>query len=60
MAIARRARAHGLAPAPLSIWYATDAGRSPGLLLGVTNLDETEIQRVCDRLKALVGPLWLP
>lgn len=58
-AVARRALAQGLAPDPLSMWYATDAGRTPGLLLGVTNLVDTGIQRACDRLKLLVTPLLL-
>jgi GntR family transcriptional regulator/MocR family aminotransferase len=56
-AIARKAQAYGLAPGVLSTWYATHAGRAPGLLLGVTNLVEPEIQHACDRLKALVAPL---
>jgi GntR family transcriptional regulator/MocR family aminotransferase len=55
VAIVRKALEHGLAPAALSRWYATDALRAPGLLLGVTNLAEPGIQRACDRLKALVA-----
>jgi GntR family transcriptional regulator/MocR family aminotransferase len=56
--IARAALARGLAPAPLSKWYASDSGRTPGLLLGVTNLSETELQPACDQLRALVDPLY--
>jgi GntR family transcriptional regulator/MocR family aminotransferase len=58
VAVARGARAHGLAPGALSTWYATDAARARGLLLGVTNLVDSGIQRACDRLKALVAPLY--
>jgi GntR family transcriptional regulator/MocR family aminotransferase len=58
VALANAALAHGLGPAPLSSWCATDAGRAPGLLLSVTNLVDSGIQRACDRLKALVGPLY--
>jgi len=54
VAIARKALDHGLAPAALSPWYATDACRAPGLLLGVTNLVDPAIQRACDQLKALL------
>jgi GntR family transcriptional regulator/MocR family aminotransferase len=57
VAVMRRALEHGLAPAALSRWYATDAARSPGLLLGVTNLGDAGIQRACDRLRALVMTL---
>ena len=57
VAIARRALDHGLAPAALSRWYATDAARAPGLLLGVTNLADAGLQRACDRLKAVIAPL---
>jgi GntR family transcriptional regulator/MocR family aminotransferase len=58
VALANTALAHGLGPAPLSTWYASDAGRTPGLLLSVTNLVDTAIQRACDRLKALIDPLY--
>jgi GntR family transcriptional regulator/MocR family aminotransferase len=57
LAIARKALAHGLAPAALSGWYATDAARAPGLLLGVTNLSDATIRRDCDRLQSLIAPL---
>jgi GntR family transcriptional regulator/MocR family aminotransferase len=57
VAIARKALDCGLAPAALSRWYATDACRAPGLLLGVTNLVDSVIHGACDRLKALIEPL---
>jgi GntR family transcriptional regulator/MocR family aminotransferase len=47
--IAARARAFGLAPVPLSPWYAGDAGQQ-GLLLGVTNLDDRTLAASCSRL----------
>jgi len=58
VALAREALTHGLAPAALSGWYATDAGRTPGLLLGVTNLVDAALPRVCEQLRALVAPLY--
>jgi GntR family transcriptional regulator/MocR family aminotransferase len=58
VALANTALAQGLGPAPLSSWYATDAARVPGLLLSVTNLVDPGIQRACDRLKALIDPLY--
>jgi GntR family transcriptional regulator/MocR family aminotransferase len=58
VAVARAALTHGLAPAALSTWYATDAARVPGLLLGVTNLGDDDIQPACDRLKTLIAPLY--
>ncbi|WP_013590556.1 PLP-dependent aminotransferase family protein [Paraburkholderia phenoliruptrix] len=51
--IALRARAFGLAPVPLSPWYMEDPRRQ-GLLLGVTNLDETTLAANCSRLQELV------
>lgn len=50
--IAARALAFGLAPAPLSAWYA-QTPRRQGLLLGVTNLDERRLPADCRRLLEL-------
>jgi GntR family transcriptional regulator/MocR family aminotransferase len=50
---ARRALAYGLAPVPLSGWYAMGAPR-PGFLLGVTNVTPSRIALDCDRLFGLI------
>lgn len=52
--IARRAFAAGLAPVPLSPWYASRPARS-GLLLGVTNLRESRIESHCRTLAGLLA-----
>jgi GntR family transcriptional regulator/MocR family aminotransferase len=54
VALTRAARRHGLGPGTLSSWYATDAARIPGLLLGVTNLTDAIVADACDRLIALL------
>jgi GntR family transcriptional regulator/MocR family aminotransferase len=51
--IALRALPFGLAPLPLSPWYA-HAPQTRGLLLGVTNLDESRLGADCRWLAALV------
>jgi GntR family transcriptional regulator/MocR family aminotransferase len=56
VAIGTAARARGIAPGMLSGWYATDAGRTPGLLLGVTNLSDAVLDDACDRLSAVIEP----
>jgi GntR family transcriptional regulator/MocR family aminotransferase len=51
--IALRALPFGLAPSPLSPWY-VHAPQPRGLLLGVTNVDESRLGADCRRLAALV------
>jgi GntR family transcriptional regulator / MocR family aminotransferase len=51
--IALSALPFGLAPVPLSPWYVGSSPR-PGLLLGVTNLDERRLVEDCRRLAELV------
>ncbi|KVV51487.1 GntR family transcriptional regulator [Burkholderia territorii] len=51
--IASRARLSGLAPVPLSPWYTGNPGQQ-GLLLGVTNLNESTVASNCSRLLELV------
>lgn len=50
--IAAAAQADGLAPVPLSPWYADgpEAARPRGLLLGITNLQERRLSDDCRRL----------
>ena len=52
-AVAHAARAQGLAPVPLSLWYAQQA-RHTGLLLGVTNAREEQVAAHWARLAALI------
>jgi GntR family transcriptional regulator/MocR family aminotransferase len=54
--VALRARAFGLAPTPLSPWYAQPP-RASGLLLGVTNVQLDRIAADCRRLAHLVHPV---
>jgi GntR family transcriptional regulator/MocR family aminotransferase len=54
--LALRARAFGLAPTPLSPWYAQPP-RASGLLLGVTNVQLDRIAADCRRLAHLVYPV---
>ncbi|WP_326541358.1 MocR-like pyridoxine biosynthesis transcription factor PdxR [Pseudorhodoferax sp.] len=55
-ALARTARAHGLAPVPLSLWYAQPQPRHAGLLLGVTNVREEQAAAHWALLAALIRP----
>ncbi|MEH6559787.1 MAG: PLP-dependent aminotransferase family protein [Marinobacter sp.] len=52
-AIADHAIEFGLAPAPLSPWYANSSRAHSGLLLGITNLPEKGLGACCNRLKQL-------
>ncbi|CAJ1833109.1 HTH-type transcriptional regulatory protein GabR [Aeromonas dhakensis] len=54
-AIAHRAEAFGLTPAPLSVWYADPARARPGLLLGITNLPQEGVEACCAHLMDLIG-----
>ncbi len=54
IAIARRAPDLGIAPCPLSVWYARPAEAQPGLVLCVTNLRRPILDKACDALAALV------
>lgn len=55
LSIVREVLAFGMAPAPLSLWYASpDAARS-GLLLGVATAPQKHLARSCDRLQGIIG-----
>jgi GntR family transcriptional regulator/MocR family aminotransferase len=65
VAVSREARLHGLAPVPLSPWYAAPQAMHTGLLLNVANVREDEAAAQCARLMALVdgmrgGPTQAP
>lgn len=53
--IAQQALSLGLAPAPLSVWYAEAAHARPGLLLGIPNVQEQEVEQACQQLLRLIG-----
>ncbi|RXZ36726.1 PLP-dependent aminotransferase family protein [Oxalobacteraceae bacterium CAVE-383] len=50
MDIAREARAVGMAPSPLSAWFANPSWALPGLLLGVATAPEAHLAASCRRL----------
>lgn len=54
LAIARECLPFGLAPAPLSSWYARAEFARQGLLLGVATSPEKQVQRAADRLHSVV------
>lgn len=56
-AVARQAVRLGLAPVPLSPWYAAPAPAHTGLLLGVTNVPEARAEALCRQLLGLVGEM---
>jgi GntR family transcriptional regulator/MocR family aminotransferase len=54
LAIARETLAFGLAPAPLSVWYASPASARSGLLLGIATSPQKHLARSCDRLLEVI------
>lgn len=52
--IVRDARAIGLAPSPLSTWYATPSRALPGLLLGVATAPEARVATACRGLFEII------
>lgn len=54
LTVARECLPFGLAPAPISSWYAEAASARPGLLLGVATAPGKHVERSCDRLYAVV------
>lgn len=57
LAIAREAASFGLAPTPLSLWYASKASAQPGLLLGVATSPQQKIEAACQRLVQIIDRL---
>lgn len=53
--IAREARTFGMAPSPLSQWFATSSWAQPGLLLGVATAPEPHLAASCRRLFEIIG-----
>lgn len=54
LSIARETRAFGLAPAPLSLWYASAASARSGLLLGIATAPQEHLAAHCDRLYGVI------
>ncbi|MGT2500724.1 MocR-like pyridoxine biosynthesis transcription factor PdxR [Bradyrhizobium guangxiense] len=57
VAIAREAAPLGLAPTPLSLWYASKATSRPGLLLGIATAPLKRIEMASDRLLEIIDRL---
>ena len=55
VALAKEARAWGLAPEPLSTWFEPGSARQSGLLLGIATVDETRLSLACERLHRLIS-----
>ncbi|MDK1373509.1 MULTISPECIES: PLP-dependent aminotransferase family protein [unclassified Sinorhizobium] len=55
IAIARETLAFGMAPAPLSVWYASPASAKPGLLLGLATAPQRQLARSWERLQGIIG-----
>jgi GntR family transcriptional regulator / MocR family aminotransferase len=52
--IVRETLALGMAPAPLSIWFARSASGRSGLLLGIATVPNKHLARCCDRLCGII------
>lgn len=54
-AVAKEARSLGLAPEPLSGWFAPGSVPTSGLLLGIATADEARLSVGCERLHDLIS-----
>lgn len=55
LVIAKEAQAFGLAPVPLSLWYASPASARSGLVLGIATAPQRQLDRACSRLRQVIG-----
>lgn len=55
LAISRELLAFGMAPAPLSQWYAAPDAAQPGLLLGVATAPQKHLRASCERLCEVIA-----
>jgi GntR family transcriptional regulator/MocR family aminotransferase len=55
LAIAKEAQVFGLAPVPLSLWYASPASARSGLVLGIATAPQRQLERACGRLCEVIG-----
>jgi len=54
LSIARETLSFGLAPTPLSLWYASPASARSGLLLGIATSPQKRVEAACDRLIRII------
>jgi GntR family transcriptional regulator / MocR family aminotransferase len=54
VSVAKEALRVGLAPTPLSLWYATKVSAQSGLLLGIASAPQKRVAASCDRLYAII------
>jgi GntR family transcriptional regulator/MocR family aminotransferase len=52
--IVREAKTIGMAPSPLSAWFATSSWALPGLLLGVATAPEAQVAKSCRQLFEII------
>jgi GntR family transcriptional regulator/MocR family aminotransferase len=54
LAIARETLSFGLAPTPLSLWYASETSARSGLLLGIATAPHKRLAASCERLYGII------
>ncbi|UZN48463.1 PLP-dependent aminotransferase family protein [Cupriavidus cauae] len=54
VSIVKETASFGIAPSPLSVWYASAAGAKSGLLLGIATAPPMQVAASCDRLLEVV------
>ena len=57
LAIARETLSFGLAPTPLSLWYASPDSAQSGLLLGIATAPQKRLAASCERLYGIIDRL---
>ena len=57
LSAARETLSFGLAPTPLSLWYASTTSARSGLLLGIATSPQKRIEESCDRLIRIIDRL---
>lgn len=57
LSVVRETASFGLAPTPLSLWYASKASARSGLLLGIATSPPKRIEAACDRLFNIIDRL---
>jgi GntR family transcriptional regulator / MocR family aminotransferase len=54
VSVTRESLAFGMAPAPLSAWYARPASGPSGLLLGIATVPQKHLAKACERLCGII------
>ena len=57
LSIAREMVSFGLAPTPLSLWYASPASARSGLLLGIATSPQKRVEASCEQLFGIIDRL---